>query len=215
MLDILKHEVKFYFKNKQEAIYIYSFFVSVLLLIPFALPVAESQLQGLGVMSLWIALACGIALSAQGLFKRDHEAGLLEQYQMLPIALELIVFAKWLAFFCFIATPMLLALPVAMLLYAIPQTAMLKCAIGLTAGAAGLSILNCLVAALTAGLEKGGAVMGLILLPLSIPLMIFGASYCNDVSAIWQGKLIFMLGFSTFLLPLMCYAGAYGIRHSN
>jgi heme exporter protein B len=215
MLTILQHELKYYFKNKQEAIYLYSFLLSILLLIPFAMSAEESELQGLGVMSLWIALACAVALGAQGLYRRDHEQGRLEYYQLLPIALEGIVFAKWLAFYAFLLLPLLAALPMAGLLYGMSAATITHCAIGLMAGAAGLSMLSSLVAALTVGLEKAGAVLSLILLPLTIPLMIFGAAYCRDTTVLWHPNLIFLLGFSAFMLPVMCFAGAHSIRHSN
>jgi heme exporter protein B len=215
MIPILLHELKYYFKNKKEAIYIYSFFVSILLLIPFALTPEKSKLQEFGAMSLWVALACATAIAGQSLFARDHVQGRLEYYQLLPILMEGVVLGKWAGFFLFLLLPLLAALPVAGLFYGIEPAALLHHAVGLVAGAAGFSILSCLVAALTTGLEKAGAVLSLILLPLSIPLMIFGAAYCQDISTLWQPELMFMLGFSAFFLPVLCFAGAYSIRNSN
>lgn len=215
MLITLAHELKYYFKNKQEAIYLYSFIVSVLLLVPFALTSEKSKLQEFAPVSLWIALACAVGLGAQGLFRRDHESGRLEQYQLLSMALEGIVFAKWLAFYCFLLLPLGLALPIAVMLYALPPSALLHMGIGVATGAAALSILVTSISALLTGLEKAGAVISLIMLPISIPLMIFGAAYCRDVSALWQPELIFLLAFSAFMLPVMCFAGAYAIRNAN
>ncbi len=215
MIPILKHELKYYFKNKQEAIYLYSYFISILLLFPFAAHYSAEGLQQLASVALWVALASGIAIGATGLFKRDAEQGLLEYYQLLPGSLEGVVFAKWLAFFLFIALPLMAVLPLAGLLFALDGAALGRYAIGLLLGAAGLSILSSLVAALTSGLEKAGAILSLIMLPLSIPLMIFGAEYCRQTGELWQPQLLFMLGFAVFMLPVMCVAGAYSIRAGN
>lgn len=215
MLTVLQHELKYYFNNKQETIYLYSFFISVLLLAPFALTPEKSKLQELAPISLWIALACAVGLGAQSLFRRDQEQGRLEYYQLLPLMLEGVVFAKWLAFYIFLLLPLYATLPVAAVLYGLNLTALTHMAIGLTAGAAALSILVTSITALMTGIEKAGVVVSLIMLPLSIPLMIFGASYSRNLSALWQPNLIFLIGFSIFLLPVMCFAGASGIRNSN
>lgn len=215
MLPLLQHELKFYFKNKQQAIYLYSYFISIILMIPFSMSGAAEASQGLAGVSLWIALASAAALGGGALFSRDHEQGRLKYYQLLPMPLEGAVFAKWLAFYLFLLLPMLAAIPLAALLFGLPLAAMLHYAIGLMAGAAGLSLLSATVAALTVGLEKAGAVLSLIMLPLSVPILIFGTAYCRDVSHIFQPNLLFLCGFSLFLLPVLCLAGAYSIRHSN
>lgn len=215
MFALLGHELKYYFKNRQEAIYIYSYFISILVLAPFAGSYDASKLQSLAAITLWIALASAITIGAAGLFKRDQEQGLLEYYQLLPLSMESVMAAKWLAFFIFISAPLMAAIPLAGLLYGLTGAEMTRYAIGLLAGAAGLSILSALVAALTNGLEKAGAVLSLILLPLSIPVLIFGAQYCLSTEGLLQANLWFLLGFAAFMLPVMCFAGAYSIRASN
>jgi heme exporter protein B len=215
MLSVLALELKYYFKNKQEAIYLYSFFISIFLLVPFSMQFELIKIQYLGIVSLWIGLACAVALGAQGIYKRDYEQGRLEYYQLLPISLESIVLAKWLSFYLFLLAPTLAALPVAALLYHMEPGQIIQSAVGLAAGAAGLSVLGNLVAVLTTGLEKAGAVLSLIMLPLSIPLMIFGAAYCRDITDIWHTNLLFLLGFTGLLLPILCFAGAYSIKASN
>lgn len=216
MFPLLAHEVKYYFKNKSEVIYLYSYFISIVLLVPFAGSGNEtSKLQELAPLTLWIALASAIALGASSLFKRENEQGRLEYLQLMPIALEWVVFSKWLAFYGFVLAPMLAALPVAGLLFNLSAGELWRDAIGLGAGAAALSVLSALVSAITSGMEKAGAVLSLIILPLTIPVMIFGAAYCRDSGAIWQPNLLFLIGFSVFLLPILCLAGAYSIRASN
>ena len=215
MWVLLSHELKYYFKNDQEAIYIASFFISILLLVPFAGNSDPSKLQSLAGIALWVALASTVAMGAAGLFKRDQEHGLLEYYQLLPISMESVMLAKWVGFFLFICAPLLVVIPLAGLLYGLSGLEMIRYAVGLVAGAAALSILSTLVAALTNGLDKAGAVLSLLLLPLSIPILIFGAHYCLNNGGLIEPSLWFLIGFSVFMLPVMCIAGAYSIRASS
>ena len=215
MKVLLQHELKFYIKNIKQAIYIYSFYISIILLIPFASKLHESQFQELGTIALWVALASAITMGASSLFTRDQEEGRLEYYQLLPGSMEGIVAAKWLGYLLFTLMPLWAAIPVAGVLFDLTGAQMLHEAIGLSAGAMALSSIAVLVASLTTGIEKAGAVLSLVILPLSIPMMIFGAAYCRDVSALWQPNLAFMLGFTVLMLPIMCLAGAYSIRAAN
>ncbi|MFZ4542234.1 MAG: heme exporter protein CcmB [Rickettsiales bacterium] len=208
----MTHELRYYFNNKQETIYLYSYFVSSLVLIPFVGSADSGKLTALAAIGLWVTLASAIAMGAMSLFKRDQVAGRLDYYQMLPCALEGVVVAKWLAFYVFITVPLLAAIPLAGVLYDLSGAVLGRYALGLLAGAAGLSLLSAVVGAITSGLDKAGAVLSLILLPLSIPVLIFGANYCQHGGV---ANLVFLFGFALFLLPVLCFVGAYGIRASN
>lgn len=215
MLSLLLHELKYYFKNTREAIYIYGLFVSIVVLAPFGLPSGLGGLAVLAPLILWIALATTVSLGGMGLFQRDKESGALECYQLLPVPLEALLLGKWLAFYGFILVPLLMLLPVAGLLLGVPPEGWLQLAIGLGVGAAALSLIASLASALMVGLEKAGAVLSLVVLPLSIPVMIFGAAYCQKLGQLWQPSLLFNLGFAALMLPIYCLAGASCVRASN
>lgn len=215
MLALLHHELKYYFKNIQEAIYIYGLFISIILLAPFGFHGGAAALSGVAIPILWIALMTATSLGAMNLFARDAATGRLAYYQLLPVSLERLVFAKWLAFYLFISLPLVLILPLALLLLAIPIPQWGQVFIGLAAGAAALTAIAALASVLMAGLQKAGAVLALLILPLSIPVMIFGSSYCDTVGALWQPSLVFLIGFAAFLLPIYVIAGASSIRASH
>lgn len=215
MFNFIRYELKYYFKNKSEAIYLYSYYISILVLVPFTVSPEVMAQSNFATLALWVALASAVAIGAQGLFRRDREQGLLEYYQLLPTPLELIVAAKWAAFFIFIMLPLLAAMPFAALWMNLSVTHLWHHAIGLTAGAAGLTILSTLLAALLAGIEKAGALLSLLILPLSIPILIFGADYCRSSTNVSSGNLLLILGFTAFMVPIMCWAGASAIRNSN
>lgn len=215
MKALFRNELKYYFKNIQEAIYIYGLFISIILMAPFGFHGGAAIVSSVAIPILWLALITAISLGAMNLFARDAATGRLEYYQLLPGSLEGCVFAKWLAFYVFIIMPLLVVLPVALLLLAIPTSQWVQVAVGLLAGAAALSTISALAAVLMAGLQKAGSVLALLILPLSIPVMIFGSSYCSEAGPLWQPSLVFLLGFTAFLLPLYIIAGASSIRASN
>lgn len=211
---IIRHEFRYYFRNINELIYLYSFYLSVLLLMAFSGSSSITDIQRLATPSLWIGLASIAALGASGLFRRDYDQGRLELYQLLPGGLAGVMLAKWLCYYAFILLPILAGLPIAGVLFNFEGSTLAQHAVGLSLGAAALSLVSALVAAITCGLGRGGAVMSLLILPLSIPVMIMGADYCHH-TALWQPNLIFLIGFTCFLLPIYCIAGAYCCRSAN
>lgn len=213
MLYFMLHELKYYFRNIKEAIYIYGLFISIVVLLPFG--VEEGEIARVAPVGLWIALACCVSLGGATLFQRDSDEGRLEYYQLLPMPLEQLLLAKWVAFFLFIAIPLLAMLPFAGLLLAIPPENWLHYALGLLAGAGALSALAALASVVAVGLEKAGAALSLMILPLSIPVMIFGVEYCRHIDIDWQPSLLFILGFCCLLLPIYCSAGASCIRAAH
>lgn len=215
MLALLSHELKYYFRNINEAIYIYSLFLSIIVLVPFGLSAGAIGLLAIAPAILWIALAVAVSIGGMTLFARDGEQGRLEAYQLLPISLEKLLLAKWAAFYLMITLPLLAMVPLAGLLMGIPAAEWLHYAIGLAVGGAALSVLTSLASAVMAGLDKAGAILSLVILPLSIPIMIFGTHYCLDASQNWQPSLLFNIGFAGFLLPIYCIAGASCIRAAN
>ena len=212
---LLKHELKYYINNSKQAINIYCYYISIILLAPFASKLGNSQFQELAIIALWVALASAVTMGASDLFKRDQEEGRLEYYQLLPGSLESVVAGKWLGYLIFTLVPLCASVPVAGILFDLSGPQMLHEAIGLAAGAVALSTIATLVSALTTGIEKASAILSLVILPLAIPVLIFGAAYCRDASVLWQPNLAFMLGFAVLMLPVMCLAGAYSIRAAN
>jgi heme exporter protein B len=215
MLSIFQFEVKYYFKSLKEVIQLIGLFISIVLLYPFALAKAGTANQEVAVASLWVAFTVTTSIGSIHLFDRDHRSGRLEYYQLLTGGLSGVIFAKWAAYFLFITVPLAAIFPVVALLVDIPVGAWSHYGVGLISGVMALSILNSLVAALLTGLDKIGAALSLIALPLTIPIIIFGANYLNNGAELIQPGLIFLWGFSLLMLPVLCFAGASAIRASH
>ncbi len=216
MWTLFQHEVKYYFKNIDEVIYITGFFSLMVLAVPLGLQ--QSQLGALAALApaiLWMAMVASIGLGALPLFQRDAEQGVIEVYQQLPRSLYNVVLAKWLAFYLVTLVPMLLILPIFIGLMDIAGASVWHYAAGVTAGVGALSIIATLAAAMTIGLARARAISMLIALPLATPVIIFGSEYLRRSGELGEPQLLFLVAFSIFLLPIMVLASAACIRASN
>jgi heme exporter protein B len=153
-----------------------AFFLLVAALVPFAVGPDARLLERIGQGILWIAALSAALLPIERLIEPDRADGMLDQLALHGLADESIAAAKivahWLTF-----APLLLvaAIPAAPLL-AMDGAALAQTELALLIGTPGLAALAVAVAAVTAGLPRAGALAGLLLLPLAVPLLIFGAA---------------------------------------
>jgi heme exporter protein B len=157
-----------------------AFFLLVATLVPFAVGPDPQLLGRIGGGALWIAALTAALLPIERLIEPDRASGVLDQLRLHGVAEETAAAAKiaghWLTF-----APLLLlaGLPAALLL-GLPFEALPRILIPLAVGTPALAALAVAVAALTAGLPRSGSLGGLLLLPLAIPLLIFGAAASGD-----------------------------------
>ena len=160
-----------------------AFFLVVAALVPFAVGPDARLLGRIGGGALWIAALTAALLPIERLVEPDRADGVLDQLALRGAADEAIAAAKivghWLSF-----GPLLLlaSLPAAMLL-GLDGPALGRSLVALAIGTPGLAALAVAVAALTAGLPRAGALAGLLLLPLAVPLLIFGAAATNELGS--------------------------------
>ena len=155
-----------------------AFFLLVAALVPFAIGPDARLLARIGPGVLWIAALTAALLPIERLVEPDRADGVLDQLALHGLAEESVAVAKiaahWLGF-----APLLLiaAIPAAALL-AMDGAALLRAEVALLVGTPALAALAVAVAAVTAGLPRAGSMAGLLLLPLAVPLLIFGAARC-------------------------------------
>jgi len=153
-----------------------AFFLLVVALMPFAVGPDARLLSRVGPGALWIAALTAALLPVERLIEPDRADGVLDQLALHGLAEESIavakIFAHWLTF-----APLLLiaAVPGAALL-AMDGPALARTELALAIGTPGLAALAVAIAAVTAGLPRAGSLAGLLLLPLAIPILIFGAA---------------------------------------
>ena len=151
------------------------FFLLVAALFPFAIGPDARLLARAGGGALWMAALLAALLPVDRLIAPDLEAGVLDQYAVRGIPAETVAAAKLLAHWLGFAPPLLLAALPAAALLKLDGAALLRIELGLLLGTPGLAALGLVTAALTAGARAGGALVGLVMLPLAVPLLIFGA----------------------------------------
>ncbi|MDE0878192.1 MAG: heme exporter protein CcmB [Sphingomonas bacterium] len=161
---------------------IVSFFLLVATLFPFAIGPDATLLARVGGGVIWAAALLAALLPVERLVGPDLDAGVLDQLAVRGVSMAAVAAAKtcahWLAF----APPLMLTAVVAAALLDLSAKTLLMIEAGLAIGTPGLAALAVATGALVAGLRGAGAVAGLVMLPLAIPLLIFGAGALQDGS---------------------------------
>jgi heme exporter protein B len=132
---------------------------------------------------LWVASLLASLLSLPRLFATDHADGTLEQIALSPYALEALVSGKIAAHWLTTGLPVVLLAPMLGLQYYMDGESLTVLAAGLLIGTPILSLLGAIGAALTLGLKGGGGLLALLILPLYVPVLIFGAGAVDAVRA--------------------------------
>ena len=186
-----------------------AFFLLVATLIPFAIGPDPKLLARIAGAVLWVAALTAALLPIERLVEPDRADGILDQLAIRGVADESIAAAKiaghWLTF-----GPLLLisAILGALLLDLAPDQ-LPQLLIALFVGSLALAALAVAVASLTAGLPRAGALAGLLLLPLAIPLLIFGASASGDTAS---GALLLEVAVALFILAGAPFVAGAAIR---
>jgi heme exporter protein B len=153
-----------------------AFFVMVAALVPFAVGPDARLLSRIGAGILWVAALTAALLPIERLVEPDRAHGTLDQLKLHGLAEESVAAAKIAAHWLSFAPLLLLAALPASVLLGMDQAALLRAGIALAIGTPGLAALAVAVAAVTAGLPRASSLAGLLLLPLAVPLLIFGAA---------------------------------------
>ena len=153
-----------------------AFFLLVATLMPFAIGPDERLLACIGPGALWIAALTAALLPIERLIEPDRADGVLDQLAVHGVAEESLAFAKIVAHWLTFAPMLLIAAVPASALLAMDGASVAQTEIALAVGTPGLAALAVAVAAVTAGLPRAGSLAGLLLLPLAVPLLIFGAA---------------------------------------
>lgn len=192
------------------------FFALVTMLFPLALSPRRELLQTLGPAVLWIAALLATLLSLNALFRADLEDGSMEQLVIGPHSLPLIMLGKTLAHWLVSGLPLVVLAPVLAFTYHLPGPGVRALCITLLIGTPTLSLLGSIGAALTAGVRQSGGLLALLVMPLMLPVLMFGAR-ATDLAAAGESVAgpLYLLGALLFLaLSLVPLAAAAAIRVS-
>jgi heme exporter protein B len=181
---ILKRDVVLGVRQGGGAAAALAFMLSVLVLMPLALGPDQKLLQRLAPGLMWLALLLAVLLTAERLFQQDFEDGTLDGLMGISLPLELVCLAKALAHWFTVGLPLAIIAPLLGIMVNIETQLIAKLMLAMVVGALALSMLAAIGGAVTAGLRRGGLLVALLILPLYVPVLVFGQS----VTAAEQGS---------------------------
>ena len=159
------------------------FFVVVVTLMPFAVGPDLALLKRIGPAMLWLAALLASLLALDRLFAADHEDGSLDLILTGRAPLELVIAAKGLAHWLTTAVPLIVAAPLIGLLLDIEPPAQAGLVVTLLVGTPALTFIGVIGAAIAVTLRRGGLLLAVIVLPLTVPVLIFGVAAANAAVA--------------------------------
>lgn len=187
-------------RNRSDAANTLLFFAIVVSLFPLGVGPETALLRTIAPGVLWVAALLASMLALARLFAADHADGTLEQLAISPHPLGLLVAGKVFAHWLVSGFPLVLAAPLLGLQYGLGPEAVFTLVASLALGTPVLSLLGAVGAALTLGLRGSGALVSLIVLPLCIPVLIFGAGAVDAVAGgLGAGPHLSLIG--AYLLP--------------
>ncbi|MFL6802696.1 MAG: heme exporter protein CcmB [Xanthobacteraceae bacterium] len=192
------------------------FFLIVVTLVPFALGPDLALLRRIGPAILWLGALLASLLALDRLFAADHEDGSLDLILMSSVSLELAVAAKALAHWITTGLPLVLAVPVLALFLGIEPWTMGAVALTLLVGTPALTFIGTVGAALAVTLRRGGLILAILVLPLTIPVLIFGVAAANSASVgpvPFGAPFTILCGLTLISLVIGPFAAAAALRH--
>jgi len=216
MRAVFLRDLQVAFRQRQDLVNPLLFFVMVVTLFPLGVSPEVAFLREAGAGILWVAALLSVLLSLDHLFRHDYDDGTLEQLVLQPQPLFLLVLAKTLAHWTLTGLPLVLLAPVLGIMLHQPGATIAVLCLTLLIGTPVLSLIGSIGAALTLGLRSAGTLLSLLIIPLYIPVLIFGT---GTVAAASEGApvgayLALMSAFLVLALTLAPFAAAAALRIS-
>ncbi|MCC6467792.1 MAG: heme exporter protein CcmB [Alphaproteobacteria bacterium] len=192
------------------------FFVLAVALFPFGVGPEANVLARIAPGVLWVMALLAALLSLDRMFLQDHEDGSLELIVLSPVPLALVVLAKALAHWLLAGLPLVVAAPLLAVLLQLPAEGFSTLIGAMLLGTPVLSLVGAVGAALTLGARRGGVLIALLVLPLYVPALIFGAAAVEASlsGASVRPHLLLLGALLAAALPLCPLAGAAALRQA-
>lgn len=215
-LGVLRRDLQLAIRSRNELINPLLFFILVVSLFPLGIGPGPRLLAQIAPGVIWVAALLATLLSMERLFRSDFEDGTLEHLLLSPHSLSFLVLAKVLAHWLVTGLPLLVVSPLLGVLLQLPGSAISLLPITLLLGTPVLSLIGAIGVALTAGLRRGGVLLTLLVLPLYIPVLIFGSTAvaAAAVGLPVSGHLALLGALLALALTLAPLATAAGLRIS-
>ncbi|MCB1614741.1 MAG: heme exporter protein CcmB [Pseudomonadales bacterium] len=192
---LFSRELLLAYRNRGELANPLIFFLMVTSLLPLGVSPEPGVLSMIAPGMIWVVALLSSLLSLDGLFKSDYEDGCLEQLMLMPVSLYLVVMLKVLVHWLVSGLPLVVFAPLLATMLFLPDAGYLPMVSSLLLGTLSLSFIGAIGAGLTVSLRRSGQLLSVIIMPLYIPVLIFGASTVRNA----------VEGFS-YLAPLLILA---------
>ncbi|MGH1423438.1 MAG: heme exporter protein CcmB [Pseudooceanicola sp.] len=190
------------------------FFLIVVVLVPFGVGPETGLLARIAPGILWLGALLSCLLSLDRILALDFEDGSLDLIATAPLPLEAAVSVKALAHWVSTGLPLVLAAPVLGVLLSLPAPGFFWLTLSLAIGTPALSVIGTFGAALTVGIKRGGLLLSLLVLPLYVPTLIFGAEVARRGAQgmDFQAPLLMLAGLTCGTIALLPFASAAVLR---
>jgi heme exporter protein B len=214
---VIRRDVLLAWKRPGDVLNPLFFFAMVSTLFPLAIGPSTEQLQFSGPGVVWVAALLATLLSLNTLFLSDFEDGSLDQLLLSPQPLPVLALGKAIAHWLITGLPLVLVSPLIAITFQMDSAAISVMMATLGFGTISLSLLGSVGAALTVGLNRGTALLSLLILPLSMPVLIFGARTVALAAAgdAVSAGVYFLAAYCMLALTLAPFATAAALRISN
>ncbi|OYU48117.1 MAG: heme exporter protein CcmB [Rhizobiales bacterium PAR1] len=193
------------------------FFLILISVVPFAIGADQKLIGRIAPAILWLAALLATLLGLDRLLQADEEDGIVDHLLLGDTPLMLVLAAKALAHWLVTGLPLSLVAPLLGLMLAIEPGAMLPLTISLLIGTPALTLIGLVGASLTVSLKRGGLLLSVLVLPLSIPTLIFGATVVKEAAAgrAYETPLMLLAGVSLIMLVIAPLAAAGALRFAR
>lgn len=214
LFGLFRRDLHLALRQSGDTALVLGFFVLAVVLFPFGVGPEPDILGRIAAGILWVAALLAALLSLDRLFQTDYEDGGLDLIMLSPVPLELAVLAKCAAHWVATGLPLVLLSPILAFVVDLDPGAIPTLVLSLLVGTPVLSLVGSVAAALTLGARRQGVLLSLLVLPLYVPPLVFGAG-AVEASATGTGPradLLILAALSLAALALCPWASAAGLR---
>ena len=215
-LDLLRRDLLLAMRRRSELANPMLFFVMVIVLFPLGVGAEPQLLEQMSAGVVWVAALLAALLTLDSIFRSDFEDGTLEQILIGAHPVPMLVLAKVIAHWLVTGLPLLLVAPVLATFLVMNPDAIGVLMLSLLLGTPVLSLIGSIGVALTVGLRRGGVILSLLVLPLYVPVLIFGAAAVDAAASGMPvtGQMYIMAAFLVLAVTLAPLAAAAALRIS-
>lgn len=211
---LLRRDLKLAARRRSELANPLLFFAVVISLFPLGVGPDPRTLSGIAAGTVWVSALLAVLLSLDAMFRSDFEDGTLEQWLVSPRPLPLLVLTRVFAHWLVTGLPLVLLAPLLGLLLQMPGSGIGALVKSLLLGTPVLSLVGAIAVALVVGLRRGGMLLALLVLPLYVPVLIFGAGAVEAATSGLPatGQLLMLAALLVLALTLAPLAAAAALR---